>query len=108
VGTVVSPLGAFGINEVAEALAYCFDYVFSLAIGLLMISGSHVEINFDISHGLHTEARGELRVSIWDDRSRETINREDSFNEVVSSFDCCDVLGYWDEVGEPSDVIQHN
>jgi len=36
------------------------------------------------------------------------MEREDSFNQVVSRFDCCDVLGDWDEVGEPSDTIQHN
>jgi len=64
VGKVACPLGASGINEVAEALAYRSDSAFCLAIGLVMISGSHVEINFYISHELHPEARGELRVSI--------------------------------------------
>jgi len=63
-GKVASPLGAFGINKIAEALGYCSDSAFCLAIGLVMISGSHVEINFDISHELHPEAGGELGVSI--------------------------------------------
>jgi len=63
-GEVARPLGAFGVNEIAEALAYCSDSAFSLAIGLVMISSSHVEINFDISHQLHPEAGGELGVSI--------------------------------------------
>jgi len=63
-GKVASPLGAFGVNESAEALAYCSDSAFCLAIGLVMISGSHVEINFDISHELHPEVGGELGVSI--------------------------------------------
>jgi len=35
------------------------------------------------------------------------MDREDSFNEEVSSFTCCDVLGDWDEVGERSEAIQH-
>jgi len=34
--------------------------------------------------------------------------REDSFNDEVSSFDYCDALGDWDEVGEPSEAIQPN
>jgi len=63
-GKVASPLGAFGINEVAEALAYSSDSAFCLAIGLVMMSGRHVEVNFHISHELHPEAGGELGVSI--------------------------------------------
>jgi len=63
-GKMGSPLGAFGVNEIAEALAYCSDSAFCLAIGLLMISRTHVEINFDISHELHPEAGGELGISI--------------------------------------------
>jgi len=63
-GKVVSPLVTFGVNEVAEALAYRSDSAFCLAIGLVMISGSHVEINFYISHELHPEAGGEFGVSI--------------------------------------------
>jgi len=63
-GKIATPLGTFGINEIAEALAYCSDSEFCLAIGLVMISGSHVEINFDISHELHPEAGGQLGVSI--------------------------------------------
>jgi len=107
-GKMASPHGAIGVNKIVESLAYCSDSAFCLAIGLVMISGSHVEINFYISHELHPEAGGELGVSIQDDRSRETMDREDSFNEEISRFDCSDVLGDWDEVGEPSEAIQHN
>ena len=49
-GKVASPLGVCGVNESVEALVYCADSAFCLAIGLVMISGTHVEINFDISH----------------------------------------------------------
>jgi len=61
---VASPLGAFGVNEIAETLAYRSDSAFCCAIGLVMISGSHVGINFDISHELNPEAGGELVVAI--------------------------------------------
>jgi len=60
---VVSPLGAFGINAIAEALANCFHSAFRLASGLVILSGSHVEINFGVSPELHPEAGGELGVS---------------------------------------------
>jgi len=63
-GKVASSLGAFGVNAIGEALVYSSDSVFCLAIGLVMISGSHVEINFDNSYELHPEAGGELGVSI--------------------------------------------
>jgi len=63
-GKVASPLGAFGVNKIVEALAYCCDSALCLAIGLMMISGSHVKINFFISHELHPEAGGELGISI--------------------------------------------
>ena len=63
-GKVASPLGAFGVNEISKALAYCSDSAFCLAIGLVKISGGHVEINFYISHELHPEVGGELGVSI--------------------------------------------
>jgi len=36
------------------------------------------------------------------------MDREDSFNEKVSSLDCSDVLGDWEGVGEPSEAIQQN
>ena len=104
---VASPLGAIGINIVAKALADGPDSAFSLAIGLVMVSCSHVEINLDIGHKLLPKAGGESGISIRDDRSGKTVDREYSFNEDVSSFDCCDVLRYWDEVGEPSEAIQH-
>ena len=105
---VTSPVGAFGVNIVAESLADGPDSAFCLAIGLVMVSGGHVEINLDVGHKLFPTTRGESRISIRDDRSGKTVDREDSFNEDVSSFDCCDVLRYWDEVGEPSEAIQHN
>ena len=73
-----------------------------------MVSGSHVEVNLDVGHKLHPEAGGEFGVSIRDDRSGETVDGEDLFNEEVSSFDCCDVLRDWNEVGEPSEAIQYN
>jgi len=63
-GNVASPLGAFGVDEIAEALAYCSDSAFFLAIGLVMISSSPIEINFDISHEWHPEGGGELAVFI--------------------------------------------
>ena len=73
-----------------------------------MVSRSHVEINLNVGHKLLPKAGGEPRISITADRSVETVDREDSFNENVGSFDCCDVLGNWDEVGETSEAIQHN
>ena len=105
---LASPVGSFGTDTVAKALADSPDSSFSLAIGLVMVSGSHVEINLDVGHKLLPKAGGEPGVSIRDDRSRETMDREDSFNKDVSSFDCCDVLRNWDEVGEISEAIQQN
>jgi hypothetical protein len=105
---VASPFGAFGIDKVSEALADCSDSAFSLAIGLVVICCCHVEINLDVGHKLHPEAGGELGVSIRNDRSRETVDREDSFDEEVSSLDCCDILRDWNEVGKPREAIQHN
>ena len=105
---VTSPLGAFGVNIVAKALADGPDSAFSLAIGLVMVSCSHVEINLDIGHKLLPKAGGESRISIRDDRSGKTVDREDSFNEDIGSFDCCDILRGRDNVGEPSVAIQHN
>ena len=105
---VASPLAAFGINVIVKALADGPDSAFSLAIGLVMVSCSHVEINLDIGHKLLPKTGGESGISISDDRSGKTVDREDPFNEDVGSFDCCDILRYWDEVGEPSEAIQHN
>jgi len=36
------------------------------------------------------------------------MDSEDSFNEEISSFNRGNVLGDWDQVGEPSQEIQHN
>ena len=105
---VTSPLGAFGVDIVAKALADGPYSAFCLTIGLVMVSGGHVEINLDVGHKLLPKAGGESGISIRDDRSGETMDREDPFNEDVSSFDCCDILRYWDEVGEPREAIQHN
>ena len=105
---VTSPLGVFGVNIVAKALVDGADSAFSLAIRLVIVSCSHVEINLDISHKLLPKAGGESRISIRDDRSGKTVDRDDSINENIGSFDCCDALGDWDEVGGPSEAIQHN
>ena len=105
---VASPLGALGVNIVAEALEDGPYSMFSFAIGLVRVSGGHVKINLDVGHKLLPKARGESRVSIRDNSSREAVDREVSFNEDVGSFDCCDVLRDWDEVGEPSEAIQPN
>ena len=91
---VTSLLGAFGVKIVAETLADGPDSAFCLAIGLVMVSGGHVEINFDVGHKLLPEAGGESGISMRDDRSGKTVDREDPFNEDVSSFDCCDILRY--------------
>ena len=53
---VASPFGAFGVNIVAKALADGPDSAFSLAIGLVMVSCSHVEINLDVGHKLLPKA----------------------------------------------------
>ena len=105
---MTSPLDAFRVNIVAKALAGGPYSEFCLAIGLVMLSCSLVEIILDVGHKLVPKAGSESRVSIRDDRSGETVDREDSFNEDIGSFDCCDILRDWDEVGEPSEAIQHN
>ena len=105
---VASPFGSLEVNILAKALEDGPYSVFSLAIGLVMVSGGHVEINFDVGHRLLPKAGGESGVSIRDNRSGETVDREDSFDEDVGSFDFCDILRDWDEVGEPSEAIQHN
>ena len=105
---VASPFGSFGVNIVAKALAEGSYSVFSLAIGLVMVSSSHFKINLDVGHKLLRKAGGEPGVSIRDDRGGETVDREDCFNKDIGSFDCCDVLRNWDEVGETSEAIQQN
>ena len=102
----MSPLGTFGINRVAKALVNGPYSAFSLAIGLVMVSGGHVKVNLDVGYKLLPKAGGKSRVSIRDDRSVKTVDRDDSFNEDIGSFDCCDVLRDWDEVGKPSEAIQ--
>ena len=71
---VADPLAAFRTDIVEEVLADGSDSVLFLVIGLVMVSGSHVEINLDIGHELHPEARGETGVSIGDHRSGETVD----------------------------------
>jgi len=105
---MASLLGAFRVNEIAEALLSRSDSVFCLPIGLVIISGCHIQINFSITHEYHPEVEGHLGVSIWDDRGMKTRLSEVSFNEEVSSFNSKNVLGNWDEVREPNEVIQHN
>ena len=105
---MASPLCSFGVNIVAKALADSPYSGFSLAIGLVMVSGSHVEINLDVGHKLLPKAGREPGVSIREDRGGETVDRGGSFNGDVTSFNCCDVLRNWDEVGETREAIQQN
>ena len=71
---MANPLGAFRTNIVTEALVDSSDSAFCLAIGLVMVSGSHVEINLDVGHKLHPEVGGELGISIRDDRNRKSVD----------------------------------
>ena len=103
---MASRFGSFGVNIVATAFADSPDCVFCLAIGLVIVSGSHIEISLDVGHKLHPEAGGECGVSTRNARGGETVEREDSFNEDVTSFDCNDVLRDCDEVRETSEAIQ--
>ena len=89
---VTSPFSVFGVKIVANTLADGLYSAFSLAIGLVMVSCCHVEINLDIGHKLLPKSGCESVISISDDRGGETVDREDSINEDVGSFDCSDVL----------------
>ena len=71
---VADPFGTFRTNIVAKALADSSDSALCLAIGLVMVSGSHVEINLDVGHKLHPEAGGELGISIRNDRCGDTMD----------------------------------
>ena len=73
-GKVANPFGAFRADIVAEALADGSDSALCLAIGLMMVSGSHVEIYFDVGHKLHPESGGEPGISIRDDRGGKTVD----------------------------------
>ena len=67
IGKVASALGAFGVNQIWEALGYCSHSAFRFAIDQVMISGTHVGIHFDISHELYPEGEvnlGSLSVII--------------------------------------------
>ena len=77
---MTSPLGAFGVNIVMEALAEGPDSAFSLAIGLVMVSCCHVEINLNIGHKLVPKVGSESGISIRNDRGGDTVDREDAFN----------------------------
>ena len=107
-GKVASPLTIFRIGKVAEVLANSPYSAFSVAIGLVMVSGSHVKINLDVDHKLHSEGGGEIRISIRDNGSGKTVDREDSFDKDLTGFNSCDVLRNWNKVGQPSEAIQHN
>ena len=61
---IEGPFGAFGVNIVKGAYANSSDPACCLTIGLMIVSGSHVEINLDIDYDLHPEERGTLGVSI--------------------------------------------
>ena len=91
-----------------KALADSPDSALCLAIGLVMVSGSHVKMNLNVGHKLHPKAGGQSGVSIRDDRDGETVDREDLVNRDVSSFDCGDVLRAWDQVWETIEAIQQN
>ena len=71
----------------------------------MMVSSSHVEINLDVGYELHPEVGGEPGVSIRANGGGETVEREDSFYGDICSFDSCDVLRNWDEVGENGEPI---
>ena len=71
---VADPLGAFRIDIVVEPLADGADSTVCLAIGLMIVSGSHNEINLDVGHKLHPEAGGELGITIRNYRSGEIID----------------------------------
>ena len=71
---VADPFGAFRINIVSEALADSSDSALCLAIGLVMVSDSNVEINLNVGHELHPEAGGELGVSIRNYGRGETVD----------------------------------
>ena len=53
---VTDLFGSFRVNIVAETLADSSDSAFCLTIALVMVSGSHIEINLDVGHNLHPEA----------------------------------------------------
>ena len=103
---MASRFGSFGVNIVVKTLENSPDSASCLAIGLVMLRGSHVEINLVVGHILLPEAGCESGISIRGNINGETVDREDSVNEDVCSFDNYDVLSNGDEVGETSEAIQ--
>ena len=71
---VVNAFGAFRTDRVVETLADGSDSAFCLAVGLVIVSGSHTEINLDIGYKLYPEPLGEFWISIRDDRNEETMD----------------------------------
>ena len=70
---VAEPFSSFGADIISQVWAEGSDSGLCLAIGLVMVSGSHVVIKLEIGHKLHPEAGGELGISIRNDRSGENV-----------------------------------
>jgi len=104
---VATPLGTFGVNEIAEALAYYSDSAFCLAIGLVIIAVAILRSILILD--MNRIQKGEVNlVSLsemieggkpWTEKIR-LMSRLAVSTTVMFWRD-------WDEVGEFNEVIQH-
>jgi hypothetical protein len=56
------------ISEIAKALVDYVNTVFGLAIVLVVVGGGHLKLDLKVLHKLLPEVRGELTLSIRDNR----------------------------------------
>jgi hypothetical protein len=74
----------------------------------VVVGGSHFKLNVKVFHELLPEGRGELTVSVRDNRERVSRNSEWLVQKDMSSLLSIDILGYKEQVCIATEAIINN
>jgi hypothetical protein len=90
---LVYPIYSSWIGEIAKAFMDHVTMVFCLAIGLVVVRGSHLKLNLKLLHELVTEVQGESAFSVRDNREGVSINSEYLVQKNLGNLLSIDILG---------------
>jgi hypothetical protein len=104
---LVYPICSSWIGEIVKALANGANAAFGLTTGLVVVGGGHFKLNLKVLYELLSEVRGELTVSVRDNREGISMNSEYLVQKNLGSLLNIDILGNWEQVCVATEVIKN-
>jgi hypothetical protein len=96
------------IGEIVKPLADCANAAFALAIGLVVVASGHPKLDLKVLYKLLAEVRGELTVTVRDNRKEVSMSSEYLVQKDLSSLLSINILGEREQVCIATEMIKNH